>query len=228
MYCIYCAPLAVFIDLSGLVPLAMLICIVIVIGSVMLNLLVLNRIGEFNADQSDENFSAAKKMQGFAGGCSSLCLIWITVAVNMTRDGFFDDYNTLMVGAALCMGAIAFNAICLGKYRRIKRMHNADVMKRAKGDPNIIFSDEIELNGEEKSLVSQIALSAGVYPGESYKSEEELFAVIDDPVYAPLEERGERVCPFCGKKNPKKYTICAYCGQILPEPDANADIGENH
>lgn len=227
MYTMHRTLLNVVSELSGGTAVAVALCIVIVIGTVMFNILLLNRIKEFEADQSDENFASAKKMQKLAGFFSGLGVVWLTVMSILVRDGYVKFGGGVLFGSVMCIGGIIFNTACLQKYERIKRMHNADIMKRAKGDPSVIFSDDMELSDEEKSIVSQIALNAGVYPQESFKSDEEIFSVIDDPVYAPFEERGERPCPFCGKKNIKKYTVCAYCGQLLPDIGADEENRKN-
>lgn len=195
------------------------ICLAAVIASLVFNTFLLLRLKEYWADTTDENFSAVKKMQKISGLCSSVLIIWLTVTFKIV-DGIID--SGLAFCCIICVVAVIFNAVCLAKYKKAKNNHNADVMKRAKGDPTIIFSDEIDLDEQERAVISQIALNAGVIPeGREYKSDEELFAVIDDPVYSPFEERGETICPVCGKGNKKNYTVCAYCGNFLPRPDIN-------
>ncbi len=222
-----CSPLAVIENISSVDAIAMVLCIVIVFCSVLFDLLLLSRIGEFKADSSDENFLAAKKMQTAAGFCSGLSFLWISTAVEFLRPN-----GILVFGIVLCISGIIFNFICLQKYNHIKSVHNADIMKRAKGDPSVILSEDIELSNEEKAIVSQIALSAGVRPDGDYryKSDEELFGDARDP-NASLEgnedskdngENANLICPFCGKTNKSEYKICAYCGQLLPVPDEAA------
>ncbi len=220
-----CSPLAVIENISGVDAIAMVLCIVIVFCSVLFDLLLLSRIGEFKADSSDENFLAAKKMQTAAGFCSGISFLWISTAVEFLRLN-----GTLVFGIVLCISGIIFNFICLQKYNHIKSVHNADIMKRAKGDPSVILSEDIELSDEEKAIVSQIALSAGIDPSDGYKSDEELFGDARDP-NASLEgnedskdngENANLICPFCGKTNKSEYKICAYCGQFLSVPDKAA------
>ncbi|MCM1298635.1 MAG: hypothetical protein NC228_03620 [[Eubacterium] siraeum] len=221
-YCVY-TPLTALNGsaFSGGITVLMLLCFAAALASVMLNLLLLNRIREFKTEQSDENFAAAKKMQTLAGACGAAGFLILVIIINLMRGYYLEFNGYTLFCVAVCFASVLFNAGCLQKYNGIKRIHNADVMKRAKGDPSVVFSEDMELSAEEKNIVSQIALNAGVNPQQGCKSDEELFAVIDDPIYAPLEERGERICPFCGKSNRKKYTVCAYCGQPLPAYDTD-------
>lgn len=199
---------------SGDNTLSYILGLVLACGSIFLSFMLIGRVNTYNEVPFEEHFSEAKAMKSFTQWANSFTALWILLNLyNMVNGNNFGNIRIVF----LLMGIIGyvFSWYGLKKFSEANKKHSIDVAKKNKGDPSIVMSEDYGLSQAQKDAVSMIVGNAGVSGALSPpKSDEEVFGVIDDPVYDdPHTPR--LVCRSCGRVNNPKHNICAYCGKTL-------------
>lgn len=187
---------------------------ILALAAVITGFMLINRVGEYDRDNSEESFKNAKSVRTMVQWVNSIAGIWLFLS-------FVNIFCTFQFGRTRAffffIGILgySFSWYALKKFSAANKNRNIELMKTNRGDPSIVMSDSFGLSQSERDAVSAIVGSAGIPSSvKNPLSDEELYGPIDDPVFDdPHTVR--KVCKSCGKINKAEYTICAYCGMPL-------------